>query len=218
MGCVAERHWKADEWPQESGEEVEFTLVYEGELFAYKEDRAAHKHAIRRQFHPQLKQVWESKLPHWISSTRPSRMIRRIDAGSPILQQVASRFAICGYRFVPLVLEELVLACKLDILFLRREIGLGRIVQGGDLDNRLKTLFDGLRVPHDGKEIGGSAPLEGEDPFFCLLQDDSLITEVKVRADTLLTPTTPQTANDVKLIIGVTLRPLEMTEYNGDFA
>jgi hypothetical protein len=34
----------------------------------------------------------------------------------------------------------------LNILFLRADIP-GKVVQSGDIDNRLKTLFDALRMP-----------------------------------------------------------------------
>jgi hypothetical protein len=38
-------------------------------------------------------------------------------------------------------------SCSIDILFLHRDAP-GRIVRsGGDIDNRIKVLFDALRVP-----------------------------------------------------------------------
>ncbi len=218
MESVAERHWKADEWPLGSGEDVKFTLVYEGELLAFKEDRAPHKHSIRKQFHPQLRLLWEQKLNHWMTQNRVSGIVRRWEAGPPKVEQIAWNFQRGDFKFVPLVTEELVLACKLDILFLRREVGLGRIIQGGDIDNRLKTLFDALRIPKTMAEIGGLPLLESEKPFFCLLEDDALITEVRVRADTLLTPPDGAGPNDVKLVIGVTVKPLQALESNTDFA
>lgn len=209
MESVLERHWKADEWPQGSGEDLEFTLVYEGELFAYREDRAPHKHSIRKQFHPQLRLLWEHKLAHWMTSNRVSATVRQYEAGPPKVEQIAWNFQRGPFQFVPLVTEKLVLACKLDILFLRREVGLGRIIQGGDIDNRMKTLFDALRIPKTLEETGNLPLLESEKPFFCLLEDDALITEVKIRADTLLTPAEGASPNDAKLIIRVTVKPLQ---------
>lgn len=134
---------------------MKFTLVYEGELFAHREDRAHHKHSIRKQIHPQLRSLWQHKLPHWLNSNRVSAFIRRYEAGPPRVAQIGSNFQCGDFQFVPLVTEQLVVTCELDILFLRRGVGLGRIVQGGDIDNRLKTLFDALRVPHTMGEIGG---------------------------------------------------------------
>lgn len=51
----------------------------------------------------------------------------------------------------------------------------------GDIDNRLKTLFDALRLPNQTNElVGYDNPAPDENPFFCLLEDDSLITHVSV--------------------------------------
>ena len=197
---------------------MDFTLVYEGALLSAREDRAPHKHAIRKQFHPQLKLLWQHKLSHWLTSNQVSGYRKRWDAGPPKVEQLANHFQTGGFQFVPLVAEHLVLACSLEILFLRRGIGLGRIVQGGDIDNRLKTLFDGPRIPKTPEEIGG-VPIEADEkPFFCLLEDDGLITQVKIRADTLLTPQINNNADDVKLVIGVKITPLQTLEHNMDFA
>jgi hypothetical protein len=63
------------------------------------------------------------------------------------------------------------------------------ITQAGDIDNRLKTLFDALRYPKKMDELPkGATPDESEKPFFCLLEDDILITGVSVRTDVLLEP------------------------------
>ncbi|MFC5865245.1 hypothetical protein ACFPT7_23270 [Acidicapsa dinghuensis] len=215
---AADRDWKADDWPLGGEEDLKFTLVYEGELLAYKEDRAPHKHSIRKQFHPQLRLLWEQRLNHWMTSNQVSGSVMKWNAGPPMVEQIAWNFQRGPFQFVPLVTEKLVLACKLNILFLRREVGLGRIVQGGDIDNRLKTLFDALRMPKTLEETGGLPLLDTEKPFFCLLEDDALITEVRVRADTLLTPTEGAGRNDVKLIIGVTVKPIQTLQCNTDFA
>lgn len=55
---------------------------------------------------------------------------------------------------------------------------------GGDLDNQLKTLLDALRQPHATRELPtpDETPDEGEDPFFCLLEDDQLVTRVDLSA------------------------------------
>lgn len=102
---------------------------------------------------------------------------------------------------MPLVHKYQHLICGLDILFLRRENPGDLILQGGNIDNRIKTLLDALRIPNDCNEID-SAPEEGEDPFFCLLQNDSLVTELNVVTDKLLTPLKAgQHPNEVVLII-----------------
>jgi hypothetical protein len=48
-------------------------------------------------------------------------------------------------------------------------------------------LFDALRCPKNEDELpSGIKPSENEDPFFCLIEDDSLITLVTVTCDRLL--------------------------------
>ena len=63
--------------------------------------------------------------------------------------------------------------------------GPGAVIrEGGDLDNQLKTLFDALRQPHDLGELPArtATPDKDEEPFFCLLQDDQLVSRVDVSA------------------------------------
>lgn len=80
------------------------------------------------------------------------------------------------------------------------------VASGGDIDNRLKVLLDGLVMPRTESDLGG-IPLEpDENPFFCLLEDDSLITSVSVITDRLLTPLAAgEKISDVCLIIHVTV-------------
>ena len=77
---------------------------------------------------------------------------------------------------------------------------------GGDIDNRIKVLFDGLKMPETVSDLGG-LPLESdENPFFCLLEDDSLITSVTITTDRLLLERdSEEKRNDVYLIIHVTV-------------
>jgi hypothetical protein len=55
------------------------------------------------------------------------------------------------------------------------------------------------------------APGSDEVPFYCLLEDDSLITKIAVETDQLLEDVGPQPdQNHVRLIITVRLRPYEL--------
>ncbi len=75
----------------------------------------------------------------------------------------------------------------------------------GDVDNRVKVLFDALRIPENPGEIPRDAiPGDDESPLFCLLQDDRLITEVKITTDRLLVPV--NRLADVHLVISVKIR------------
>src|SRR5712672_2607108 len=100
-----------DEFPK--GPIMEFRLVYEGPLRASTpgNNRAKEKHHIRRQFHKQLVGLWKT-IPHLRD--------RREDHWNA--QRLGDNFNRCGYKFVPLVNQKLLLGCGLDILFLRRDM------------------------------------------------------------------------------------------------
>ena len=62
-------------------------------------------------------------------------------------------------------------------------------MQGGDIDNRLKTLLDSLKIPSEpGALPPDAAPNSKDKFFFCLLEDDNLITELSVNTKQLLGP------------------------------
>ena len=106
----------------------------------------------------------------------------------PDLANVGNQHARNGYEFIPLIGRSFgASACALDILFLRRDHPGNLIKSDGDIDNRMKVLFDALRMPQNSSEVCGP-PERDETPLFCLLEDDRLITEVKVSTDRLLVP------------------------------
>lgn len=157
---------------------MEFTLVYRGPLRA--NGGIQDKQAIRRAFHKQLKNLW--KLPplqgqeRWLDDNPPENDIS-------IVQKVRD------FRFAPLINQKLALVAEIDINMLRPEAPGKILTQGGDIDNRLKTLFDSFRMPKTTDEIPKKDnPKEDENPFFCLLEDDNLITKVSVVTDRLLEP------------------------------
>jgi hypothetical protein len=118
---------------------------------------------------------------------------------------------------VALVREKLNLVCDLDILFLRRENPGQLIVGGGDLDNRIKVLFDALRIPQDENEIRGLSPQDDDEhlTFICLTEDDKLITGFRLTTDRLLEPASSEAAqNDVRLIINVEVKATNLTPEN----
>ena len=109
---------------------MRFHLTYEGPLMgsATKSPRARHKHEIRKAFHPQLKRLWQNTWLHemnygaWPGST--------IEPMTPLIEALASIYAVGKYRFVPLVREEFALTCSLNILiFARRYSGESRAVR-----------------------------------------------------------------------------------------
>jgi len=196
---------------------MEFRLIYEGPLKATTRQygRLENKHLIRRKLHKQLAELWKVQRPLTeIAYALPESGQR------PFLKTFSESYERCGFHFLPLINKPFNLVCALDILFLRRESPGELIRHGGDLDNRMKTLFDALRIPESCEEIGGFSPGEDENPFYCLLEDDALITDFRVSTDRLLTPlTSGQHPNEVFLIIKIKTQ-LIRTEgfYSSDFA
>jgi Holliday junction resolvase RusA-like endonuclease len=190
---------------------MEFTLVYDGPLpSGDSQGKVAAKHHIRKQFHPQLEQLWKTT-PFLINMSQ-YHPTENNPKQLTYLDKLSNDFTRkCGsqeYRFAPLVCKQFALACSLDVLFLRRDSpGQTLIKSGGDIDNRLKTLFDAMTVPSDGSQLPATETEPQENPFFCLLQDDALITQIKVNTDLLLTPLkSGEHPNDVLLVINITLR------------
>ena len=116
---------------------------------------------------------------------------------------------------MPLITSNLKLTCWLDILYLRRQEP-GNLWSHGDIDNRLKTLFDCLAIPdpHQGYETRPQLP--DELPYFhCLLENDRLISKITVETDLLLKDlATEPDENDARIVITVRLRPYEVTLEN----
>jgi hypothetical protein len=198
---------------------MRFHLTYEGELLGANNNntRAKHKHEIRKTFHHQLKRLWAST---WLNgmnygSWGPGQTI---DPRTPLDQALGTEYQLDNYRFVPLVLAKFSLLCSIDILFLRSDIP-GQIIGSGDIDNRLKTLFDALRMPANTGELGGCLqPDADESPlFYCLLQDDKLISHVSVNTDMLLQPVNGN-VNDARLVLDVKISPYRVSYANLGFA
>ena len=141
---------------------MEFRLSYRGELKGNGDPQ--HKHNLRRHFHAQLSELWKQ-----------APLASRLDltAAEPSLpNSVSLSMKSGGFRFVPLVSSKLHGVAELDVVMLRPGAP-GEILKGGgDIDNRLKTLLDALKVPDSNALPAGCTPQGGEDPLFCLLEDD----------------------------------------------
>jgi len=203
---------------------LEFRLLYQGSLLAAsRETHPENKHALRREFHKQLKMLWSSKSP---LKERLKQPIVKDFAKEPYFTDrrsvLAEKFSYHGYSFVPIVTGDLFLTCSLDILFLRPEEP-SLLLRGGDIDNRIKTVFDALRIPTVEEAAGLKEkypPIDDEKPMYCLMQDDKLVSEVKVVADyLLLLPNSFELKkNDVFLVVHVRVKPIKLVAGNIDFA
>ena len=236
VGCLKSR--------PETTPQMKFRLTYEGELRATQREPlpaqsnplASHKHSIRRVFHKQLQRLWATDRflsRYRITADDPNLGEQPVAAADsmfarwapadhelqPLVEVVAARHHRLGYRFVPLVTSYFNLLCSLHMLFLRHDVP-GSAIQAGDIDNRIKTLIDALRMPQHENELvaGDEQPREGEDPFFCLLEDDNQVSGFSVETDTLLDPPDgPDDDRRVKVVVTVELRPYFATPFNLSF-
>src|ERR1700730_9095842 len=115
---------------------MKFRLLYEGQIAPRQNAKIEDIHAIRTAFHPQLRALWE--FPP-LSNSAPKLIQYRAenDPGSIVLAESRG-----NCPFIPIVSKKIDLQCALDITFMRRQAPGQLIGDGGDIDNRLKTLLD----------------------------------------------------------------------------
>jgi hypothetical protein len=189
---------------------VEFTLYYRGPLSAKRKGNALEKHNLRRHFHRQLKELWNQPPlnqhfdlidPKFEPPPDPrTRAIVVAGGKKPDLKE-----EVGAYTYTSVVSEKIALVADLTITFLRPGPPGGLRDKYGDLDNRIKNLLDGLKIPND-KNVLKNVSTEGDpDPLYCLLEDDSLITRLDIKSDRLLEPDVED--DEVVLLIHVRTRP-----------
>jgi hypothetical protein len=173
------------------------------------EAKTAHKHRLRRHFHKQLRAIWQQH-PVLMDNTRTNEQYPTADMFNPYERE--------GFLWQPLVRGDgHSIVCRLNILMLRHG-GKGGVLT--DIDNRLKTLFDALRLVDRPEELPKGPdgnrikPEADENPFYVLVDDDRLITALTIETDTLLEPVIDSETNEqvpmenaVRLFISVTARP-----------
>ena len=216
---------------------MQFNLLYSGPLHSTGNRGGAvdEKFAIRRTVHAQLSRLWSTnpnlmRMADMIGRRDYAEEINREHIPDPPALQVSDaimrglttmgrNWSRHGFNYVPLVTADLCLRCALDILFLRVEER-DYVLRGGDIDGRLKTLFDGLRMAREANELpAGTVQGGDEDPMFVLLENDDLISEVNIDAGQLLRlpQEKPLDEHDVYLQITVRLNPVQQTQYSWVF-
>jgi len=150
---------------------MKFTLTFDGQL--RPNGTPTEKWAIRQHLHPQLQELWSihpllkslKRAPYLPKEGRFYHTEQHHSVETPLPQaepqpedldkwiNLCAEIERGGRRFLPLVRETLALKCSLKIQFLRKEDAGHIVYQGGDLDNRIKTLFDGLSVPNQDQVI-----------------------------------------------------------------
>lgn len=164
---------------------MQFRLNYRGKLKGGNSKDRGHIHDIRLVFHDQLKTLWNQKplndeFKHWLDGAiniDPRRGNR-----DQLLKKIGEN------SFLPLINSHFHLLAKLDFLILRPAAPGQLFNDGGDLDNRIKTIIDSLRIPQEGEVPKNWKQEDDKTPTICLLEDDKLITDFSVSADRLLDP------------------------------
>ena len=151
---------------------MKFKLLYFGDIMVNPKKRAQHIADIRMQFHPQLKKLIQHS--PWDNLTQYMQP-------NAVKTPVTTRH-VGGIDWNPIITPNLKLLAELDIQMMHPEIvGVPR----SDIDNRLKTLFDGLRCPQNEHEIGANTPRD-IGPIYTLLDDDHLVTRTTINTSHLL--------------------------------
>jgi hypothetical protein len=185
---------------------MRFRLLYEGDLYSSQPHApthalpanvrlADHKHKIRKQFHGQVRKAFQGhpvlSTFSYCKSCKKNHGLQSPDGRTHNLQKLDEVIIdnvggpIFGFQFCPLVSDVLNLHCSLNILILRRDAKSG-VYSAGDLDNRLKTLIDGLAMPKVQAQLGSfTGPVADEQPFFTLMRDDNIVSALKVETDVL---------------------------------
>jgi hypothetical protein len=215
---------------------MKFTLIYDDDLpSSGNKSKPEYAAMIRNKLHPQLADLWRRDI---ILRTlaRTARTIPNPGAGyyvgrepiwspsklpeydDPIPPLIPGQIDFCAPMevadvgsFIPLVRESLYLACDLGITFLRHDHDLKVLKKGGDLDNRIKTLFDGLKMPCDSSQQGGIEATS--NPLYVLLQDDARIHSFSLRTGTLLGEGL-ENEKRVRINIDVTIKVLRVFDQN----
>jgi len=171
---------------------MDFYLKYDGPLKSNAS--AKDTHYIREYLHPQIKRLWDTEQFRFCQS----ELLNPLGALSVLKE-------IDGFTFAPLVFQVLKLICQLDITILWPEEQGVISAHGGDIDNRLKTLFDALQCTDTNQIQPIKERFADKHPFFCLLEDDKLITSVNVKTHTLLRS---EKKTDVSVLIHVIIEPV----------
>lgn len=193
---------------------LKFTLTYEGELRTGNSrgsdgrTPADRKQALREHFHQQLHRLWkvDSFLSNWqkIGDCSHQKMESFLESSSP---------SISGISFIPLVSRSSCVDCWVDFRILRPGHDM---VNAPDIDNQVKVMFDGLKMPRTKDEMGRDHSAS-PSPLYVLLEDDSLVSKLTSTQDELLQPILGKqdvAKNDVRVLIDVHIRPQIPTAEN----
>ncbi|MET4180673.1 hypothetical protein ABIB94_002773 [Bradyrhizobium sp. JR7.2] len=183
---------------------MKFTLLFEGDIPPRRKGSHDEIHKIRCDLSPQLKALWD--FPPLADEAK--KWLKHADENGGDYAILEKRG---GAVFAPLISKRNDLHCELRIKFLRQQAPGQFIADGGDIDNRMKTFLDALSVPPLA-QASLFAQFASEEPIYCLMQDDGLVTKLDVETDRLLRPT--ETRFGLVAIVEVNVRATRLTFAN----
>ena len=133
----------------------------------------AQKFILRRFFHEQFKHLRDFHQEHNLNSAHTFNPANIKEVGP--------------FCFLPLITCGSGKIVELDVILLSHFEPQNRVgYQTGDVDNKLKSILDGLRMAQNKNEIRSEQVQEGEEIFYTLLEDDALVSRVNIRHERLL--------------------------------
>lgn len=190
---------------------MRFTLYYRGPL--KPNAGTSDKQRIREALHPQIKELWEHDPLAGMKAKLldPKRSPEIPPGGNNLL------FDRGIHTYACIVSSRVFATALLHITLLRPEEPGKILVHSGDIDNRLKTLLDALTIPqHESQIPTGWNPTDDQKPFFCLLEDDRLVSGLSIETERWLNSDAASNS-EVVLLIRVETRTSRKTFENVDF-
>jgi hypothetical protein len=193
---------------------MKFPLSFEGSLPSSGNDDPARPRPAK------LKAIWDVRnaIHPQLAKLRQTHKAFRGDDGAShfMLVRLNDLVVVDDQQFLPLVRPNLMLKCGLRIEMLVNHEVASVLTKTGDLDNRLKTLVDGLRCPKGPQEVKRYKPGDA-DPYYCLLEDDALITSLQIETHRNFAAPADAPPDHARLNIMVTIEPAESDVVNRPF-
>ncbi|CDX18342.1 conserved hypothetical protein [Mesorhizobium sp. ORS 3324] len=171
---------------------MQFHLIFDGNLPPRGKSATLERiHDVRMAIHPQIEGLWS---------------LQPLKNNDWLRQRSANRLGVIeirnGFEFAPLISKYVGLLAEIHVTILRNRHSNDRQGIHGDIDNRVKTLFDALRMRTLGEiNILSKKGIVFQDRTFCLLQDDDLVTKLTVETDRWLGAPPHQTLAIIRVAI-----------------
>jgi hypothetical protein len=196
---------------------MKFQLSFEGPLPSSGNANDAYPRPAKLQAIWKIRDSINSQLLHLVE-THPA-LSGRSSPSRALRHALIPPIVVDGFPFRALARAHFKVKCSLKIdLLVNHEPG-SVITKRGDLDNRIKTLMDGLRVPASQQEIKNFASKDflKQNDYVCLLEDDILVSALDVEMQRYLGPPMGAGEDHVRANIGVKIEPTEHTFNNEAF-